>query len=76
MHHPNIFTCDCSPNHEFRSVEEFNLHFGSTHHRSHGCPNFGLVMDNNTLREKLEKMTVERDKWKNFYEEMLKNQEK
>lgn len=62
-----IFNCDCSPEHEFTSLEEFNQHFTTIHHKFFECSTQSLYADNQVLRERLHKMTEERNQWRNKY---------
>lgn len=65
--HKNIFSCECSPNKRYTSLDEFNQHFLSLHHTLHECSHKTLFKDNQMLREQLTKMTEERDQWRNRY---------
>ena len=65
--HQNIFSCPCSPNHNYASLDDFNQHFQSIHHMFHECSEKTLFKDNQMLREQLKKMTEERDQWRNKY---------
>lgn len=67
--HKNMFECDCSPRHVYRSVEDFNKHFTSIYHRYYECSSKTLFKDYMRLQEDLKKIQEERDMWKTMYQD-------
>ena len=65
----NVFQCECSPKHEFYSLEEFNQHFTSIYHKYHECSSKSLFQDYLRIQQDLKKVKEERDMWKNLYQE-------
>lgn len=70
----NVFQCECSPKHDFQTLEEFNRHFSSIYHRYHECSSKSLFQEYLRMQQDLKKIKEERDMWKNLYqEEFMKN---
>lgn len=64
-----VFACDCG--HVSRSAEEFDHHVDTHHVKPPLSTN--LAETNRLLRETLDRMTGERDRWRcRYYEEMSK----
>ena len=70
----NVFQCECSPKHEFHSLEEFNRHFSSIYHKYHECSSKSLFQEHLKMQQDLKKTKEERDMWKNLcHEEFRKD---
>lgn len=67
----NIFQCECSPHHDFDSLEEFNHHFSSINHKYHECLSNPRYQEFLRMKKDLKKVKEERDMWKNLYQEEL-----
>ena len=68
----NVFQCECSPKHDFHSLEEFNQHFASVYHKYHECSSKSLYQDYLNSQKDVWKLREERDMWKNMYQEQFK----
>lgn len=67
----NVFQCECSPQHDFHSLEDFNKHFSSLYHRYHECASNSLFQNFLRMEKEVQKLKQERDMWKNLYQEEL-----
>ena len=67
--HKNIFQCECSPKHNFETVEEFNRHFSGIHHKYFECSSKTLFQDYMQMKTQVGKIKEERDMWKHLYQE-------